>query len=299
MKTDVSIQTLFAEAQRPLLSFEFFPPKDEAGLETLQTHARELLALAPDFVTVTYGAGGSTRQKTFEVCRMLRNLSDIPVMPHLTCVGSSRADLDEIADEIHALGYRNIMTLRGDPPKGNTEFQPAPDGLSFAVELVQLLKRRHPDFCCGVAAYPEVHPEADSPESDLANLKAKIDAGGAFGTTQLFFDNALYFSFVERARAAGITAPILPGLLPALSLKQVQRMCTMCRAALPTELEQQLADAGEDAEASQQVGIEWAARQIEELLQQGAPGIHLYILNRSGIALSPPLRTVLAGITGH
>lgn len=298
MNIDPAIETLFAGTGRPLLSFEFFPPRDDAGLEALETNARDLLALRPDFVTVTYGAGGSTREKTFTVCRMLRDLGFAPVMPHLTCVGSSRNDLHAIADEIHDLGYRNIMTLRGDPPKGDTEFRPAPDGLAHAVDLVRLLKARHPDFCCGVAAYPEVHPEAESPETDLAHFKAKVDAGGAFGTTQLFFDNDLYDGFVARARAAGVTAPILPGLLPALSLKQVQRMCAMCRAALPAELEARLAGAGDDPDAAQAVGIEWAARQIEDLLARGVPGIHLYILNRSGIALSPRLRAVLAHITG-
>jgi methylenetetrahydrofolate reductase (NADPH) len=286
---DPAIDTLFARTERPLLSYEFFPPKDAAGLEALRATCERLQPTRPDFVTVTYGAGGSTRERTFQVCAMLSELGFAPVMPHLTCVGSSRVDLYALADRIYAAGHRNIMTLRGDPPKGDTTFTPAPDGLSYAVDLVRLLKERHPDFCCGVAAYPEKHPEAATAESDLHNLKNKLDAGGAFGTTQLFFDNAVYYRFVEQARALGITRPILPGLLPALSLKQVERMCTMCGTALPAALADRLRAAGDDAEAAEQVGIDWAIEQMRDLLAHGVPGIHLYILNRSRAALSPNL----------
>lgn len=286
---DSTISTLLAETQRPLLSFEFFPPKDDAGLAALAQTAETLAGTHPDFVTVTYGAGGSTRQRTRDVCDLLRATGYQPVMPHLTCVGSSRADLHDIADELFDAGYRNIMTLRGDPPKGASEFKPAPDGLAYAVHLVELLKARHPDFCCGVAAYPETHPEAASPEADLLHLKAKLDAGGDFATTQLFFDNQVYFDFVDRCRAIGITQPILPGLLPALSLKQVQRMCAMCNASLPPQLEEELASVGDDAEAAERVGTEWASLQIDELLDRGVPGIHLYILNRARTDLAQSL----------
>ena len=286
---DAKISDLLANAKRPLLSFEFFPPKDDAAMAALRTAAAQLLALKPDFVTCTYGAGGSTRARTLGVCTMLRDLGFGPVMPHLTCVGSSRAELGEIADDLFARGFRNIMTLRGDPPKGDTTFQPAPDGLAHASDLVALLNFRRPEFCCGVAGYPETHPEAISPEADLANLKRKIDAGGAFVTTQLFFDNEKYFEFVARCRAAGIRAPILPGLLPAISLKQVQRMCAMCKTTLPDGLAHAMEAAGGDGEAAEYAGIRWAERQIGELLARGAPGIHLYILNRSKAALSREL----------
>ena len=286
---DAKISDLLANAKRPLLSFEFFPPKDDAAMAALRTAAAQLLALKPDFVTCTYGAGGSTRARTLGVCTMLRDLGFGPVMPHLTCVGSSRAELGEIADDLFARGFRNIMTLRGDPPKGDTTFQPAPDGLAHASDLVALLNFRRPEFCCGVAGYPETHPEAISPEADLANLKRKIDAGGAFVTTQLFFDNEKYFEFVARCRAAGIRAPILPGLLPAISLKQVQRMCAMCKTTLPDGLARAMEAAGGDGEAAEYAGIRWAERQIEELISRGAPGIHLYILNRSKAALSREL----------
>lgn len=287
--TDKAISTLLSETRRPLLSFEFFPPKDDAGVDALRATCEKLKTARPDFVTVTYGAGGSTRERTFRVCRILSDLGFAPVMPHMTCVGSSRAELRELADKIYGEGYRNIMTLRGDPPKGDATFKPAPDGLAHAVELVRLLKERHSDFCCGVAAYPETHPEATSPEADIINLKAKLDAGGSFGTTQLFFDNAHFYAFVKKCRDAGITKPILPGLLPALSLKQVERMCSMCNAQLPPALASRLRAVGDDAVAAEQVGIDWAIEQIRDLLAHNVPGVHLYILNRSRGALSEPL----------
>lgn len=285
---DLTIRSLLAEADHPLLSFEFFPPKDEAAFERLRRTAALLHKAHPDFATVTYGAGGSTRGRTLQVCALLRAGHYAPVMPHLTCVGSSRRELEDIADEIHRLGYRNIMTLRGDPPRGATEFQPHPDGLRYAADLVGLLKTRHPDFCCGVAGYPEKHPEAPSLEADIEQLKRKLDQGADFVTTQLFYDNRSFYAYVERCRAAGIDHPIIPGLLPAVSLKQARRITSMCEASLPSELEAQLERAGDDSDAASEVGIEWVARQVEDLLDQGVPGIHLYILNRakSGLALS-------------
>lgn len=286
---DASIQELFATQRKPILSFEFFPPKDDAAWATLRATGEALAAVRPDFVTCTYGAGGSTRQRTAEVCALLRDLGFAPVMPHLTCVGHSRSELETIAREWHQAGYRNIMALRGDPPRGYSQFRPAPSGFSHAAELVALLKSEYPDFCCGVAGYPESHPESVSPEADVRHLKAKLDAGAAFVTTQLFFDNQYYVDFVKRCRKAGITQPILPGLLPVISLKQVQRMCAMCKTALPDGLARDLEAAGGDGEAAEQVGIRWAEKQIEGLLKLGAPGIHLYILNRAKAALSAEL----------
>lgn len=273
----------------PLLSFEFFPPKDDAGMQALETAASQLRAAKPDFVTVTYGAGGSTRHRTLEVCDLLRAAGFDPVMPHLTCVGSSRAELASIVDEIYERGYRNIMALRGDPPKGETTFRAAPDGLAYASDLVRLIRDRHPDICCGVAAYPEIHPEAVSAEEDLRNLGRKMAAGGAFSTTQLFFDNRTYFDFVKRCRAAGILDPIVPGLLPAISLKQARRMSERCRASLPAKLAAQMEAAGGEGPKAEEVAILWAVNQIEELLRYGVPGIHLYVLNRSKVALAPQL----------
>jgi len=207
-------------------------------------------------------------------------------MPHLTCVGHSRAELEAIADRLHAEGFRNIMTLRGDPPKGATEFRPAVDGLGYANELVALLKQRHPDFCLGVAGYPEKHPEAPDFATDLDHLKRKVDTGASFITTQLFFDNAMYYRFVDRCRAAGIHLPIVPGLMPAISLKQIQRITSMCGASLPTALLRRLEVASESPDVVEIVGIDWALTQIRDLLRQGAPGYHLYILNRAKGALA-------------
>jgi len=208
------------------------------------------------------------------------------VMPHLTCVGHSRAELAAIADRLHADGFRNIMTLRGDPPKGVAAFTPAADGLRYASELVTLLKSRHPDFCLGVGGYPEKHPEAVSLDADLDALKRKVDAGAAFVTTQLFFDNAIYLRFVEKCRARGITVPIVPGIMPVLSLKQIQRIATLSGSVLPGPLLRRLEVASEDADVVEFIGVDWALDQIRDLLAHGAPGYHLYILNRARSALT-------------
>ena len=285
MLSDRRLSELFA-LQRPLRSIEFFPPKDDAGVAALRQTAAALKAMAPDFVSVTYGAGGSTRQRTAEVSGFLKSDFGYTVMPHLTCVGHSRAELNEIADRIHADGFRNIMALRGDPPKGSSEFTVAADGLRNADELVALLKARHPDFCLGVGGYPEKHPEAPSAQADLANLKRKVDAGASFVTTQLFFDNEAYYRFVERCRAAGISVPIVPGLMPVLSLKQIQRFTQMCGTSIPPTLLRRLEAAGEAPEIVEAVGIDWALGQIRDLLLRGAPGYHLYILNRAKSSLA-------------
>lgn len=285
MMPDRSISELFAQ-KRPLRSLEFFPPKDDAGVEVLRGAATSLKRMNPDFVSVTYGAGGTTRDRTAQVSALLKNEFGFTVMPHLTCVGHSRSELSDIADRIHAGGFRNIMTLRGDPPKGSTEFKVAQDGLRNANELVSLLKERHGDFCLGVAGYPEKHPEAPSLDTDLTHLKRKVDAGAAFITTQLFFDNSLYYRFVEKCRAAGITIPIVPGLMPVLSLKQIQRFTQMCGASLPKQLITRLEVAAEDSDVVETIGIDWALTQIRGLLANGAPGYHLYILNRAKGALA-------------
>ncbi|MFA5264255.1 MAG: methylenetetrahydrofolate reductase [NAD(P)H] [Opitutaceae bacterium] len=285
MTTNLSISTLFAQ-DRPLRSLEFFPPKDDAGVEALRQSAAALQKIPWDFMSVTYGAGGSTRQRTTQVSELLKDEFGFTVMPHLTCVGHSRAELAAIADRFHTEGFRNIMALRGDPPKGAVEFTPAPDGLRYAGELVALLKARHNDFCLGVAGYPEKHPEAPSIEIDLDNLKRKVDQGADFITTQLFFDNTIYYRFVDRCRAAGIALPIVPGIMPVLSSKQIQRITAMCGASLPLQLTRRLEVAAENADVVEIVGIDWALSQIRDLLQHGAPGYHLYILNRAKGALA-------------
>jgi len=285
MTADRPISELFS-TQRPVRSLEFFPPKDEAGVEALRQTATVLKRIAPDFVSVTYGAGGTTRDRTAQVSRLLRQEIGFTVMPHLTCVGHTREELNGVADQLHAGGYRNIMTLRGDPPKGQTEFVPYRDGLRYGSDLVALLRARHADFCLGVGGYPEKHPEAPSLEVDLDNLKRKVDAGAAFVTTQLFFDNTVYYRFVEKCRARGITAPIVPGIMPVLSLKQIRRFTEMCGATLPEKLIKRLEAAGDTPDIVETIGIEWSLTQIRDLLERGAPGYHLYVMNRAKSALA-------------
>ncbi len=268
-------------SQKPVFSIEFFPPKSESAAQQLITAAAELQPYRPDFASITYGAGGSTRSRTLSYARRLVDEFAYQVMPHLTCVGHSRADLKEVIAEFRAAGLQRIMALRGDPPKGQSDFKPHPEGLAYANELVELIRQEYPDCLIGVAGYPEKHPEAPSMEADLANLKRKVDSGAHFITTQLFFDNQLYFDFVECCRAKGIDVPVLPGLMTIVSRDQVHRFCAMCGATIPEALDAQLLAAGDDPAAVQAVGVEWNYRQASELLASGAPGIHLYLLNRA------------------
>ena len=285
MTIDRPITELLASG-RPLLSVEFFPPKNEEGGAQLLRTAEALRSCRPDFVSITYGAGGTTRERTFKYAKILRDEFGWLVMPHLTCVGSTKAELLDIVAGYQADGIRNIMALRGDPPKGETEFVPCPDGLRYASDLIALIRKNFPEMCLGAGAYPEKHPEASSMEDDLAHLKIKADAGASFLTTQLFFDNAHYFHFVAACRARGIELPVVPGLLPALSLAQVQRFGPMCGSSLPDALIEQLRAVETDATASEQVGVAWADHQIRDLIEGGAPGVHLYILNRSAPAIA-------------
>ena len=270
---------------RALFSIEFFPPKSDSSAEQLLRTAEALKIYSPDFASITYGAGGSTRNRTLRYARHLSEDYGYAVMPHLTCVGHSREELRSIIAEFREAGLSQIMALRGDPPKGETDFKPHPDGLNHASELVGLIHEIFPECTIGVAGYPEMHPEAPSPEIDLLNLKRKVDAGGHFVTTQLFFDNAKYFKFVERARVAKIEVPVLPGLMCVSSRKQAIRFCDMCGTSMPAELDKKLLAAGDNAEAVEAVGIDWVYCQARELLERGAPGIHLYILNRKGPAV--------------
>jgi methylenetetrahydrofolate reductase (NADPH) len=284
-RADRPISDLFA-AGRPLRSLEFFPPRDDAGVLALRATATALQRIPWDFVSVTYGAGGTTRERTAQVSALLKDELGFTVMPHLTCVGHSRTELESIADQLYSGGFRNIMALRGDAPKGATAFTPAPDGLRYASELVALLKTRHPDFCLGVGGYPEKHPEAVSLEADLDTLKRKVDAGASFITTQLFFDNSIYRRFVEKCQKHGITVPIVPGIMPVLSLKQIQRIATLSGSVLPPALLRRLEVASEDDIVVEFIGVDWALDQVRDLIANGAPGYHLYILNRARSALT-------------
>ncbi len=267
----------------PVLSVEFFPPKDEKGGEKILRAAAELKSfLRPDFVSITYGAGGSTRERTFRYAKILKEDYEFQVMPHLTCVGAGRGELLRIVEDYQKEGFCNLMALRGDPPQGETRFAPHPDGLRYANDLVKLIRENFSGFSLGVAGYPEVHPEAPSPEEDMANLKRKVEEGASFITTQLFYDNRSYFTFVEQCRKAGINVPVIPGLMPVVSAKALRRFCQN----IPAALDLQLHAVGEDPKAIREVGVDWAYLQIRELLAQGAPGIHLYVLNRSRPALA-------------
>ena len=278
MSTGRSLKERFAQ-EKPLFSVEFFPPKDEAGGKRMLQTAAQFESHQPDFVSITYGAGGGTRATTLRYAKVLQKEYGFEVMPHLTCVGHTRDELLEILEEFAEAGFRNVMALRGDPPKGETTFKAVPGGLSYGSDLVSLIRENFPDFGIGVGGYPEKHPEADTAEIDLQNLKTKVDAGADFITTQLFFNNAVYHQFVERCRNRGIHIPVLPGLLPVLSIGQVRRFCAMCEAGLPAELENNLENAEEESQPA--MGANWALEQIKDLLDKGAPGYHLYALNKS------------------
>jgi methylenetetrahydrofolate reductase (NADPH) len=277
----------FSHATRPIISFEVFPPKSDAALDNLRRVLPELIELRPTYVTVTYGALGSTRERTLEIAVLIRREYGHESACHLTCVGSSRAELDRILHEIHAAGIENIVALRGDPPKGEASFRPPPDGYSHANELVAHIRHferasnSSTQFGIAVAGYPEKHIEAPDHVIDLANLKRKVDAGADLIITQLFYDNTHYFRFVESARAIGITQPIVPGLLPILSVKQIRRITSLCGSTIPASLHGELESAGDDDTAAESVGVRQCVRQAKELIERGVPGIHFYVLNKS------------------
>jgi methylenetetrahydrofolate reductase (NADPH) len=277
MQSASSITSALSQAN-PLFSVEFFPPKDDAGGRRMLETAEAIRPYKPNFVSITYGAGGGTRETTMRYARILQNEYHFEVMPHLTCVGHTVDELLEILEDFAKAGFRNVMALRGDPPQGEEVFKATEGGLSYGSDLVELIRNNFPDFGIGVGGYPEKHPEAEDKAIDLTNLKTKVDAGADFITTQLFFDNQVYFDFVKSCKESGINIPVLPGLLPVLSLGQVRRFCKMCEASLPTSLEHKLTQAEDENQPT--VGAEWAASQINELLQEGAPGYHIYALNK-------------------
>jgi methylenetetrahydrofolate reductase (NADPH) len=276
------IADLYAR-RKPVVSFEFFPPKTDAGYRSLYETIADLKRLDPGFVSVTWGAGGSTRRKTVELVTQIQNELGLTAMAHMTCVGASREELAETLAQLARDGLENVLALRGDPPKDQTSFTPAPGGLAHASELTAFIHERFP-LCIGGACYPETHPEAESAEADLAHLVEKVRAGAEFLITQLFFDPADYFAFVEKARAAGITVPIVPGIMPVVSAANARRMAQLCGSRIPDALEAELARAGDDEAATVEAGIAWATRQCRALLEGGAPGLHFYTLNRSPAA---------------
>lgn len=264
---------------KPVFSFEFFPPKTEDGVESLFRTLRDLAELKPGFVSVTYGAGGSTRQRTVEVVTRIRQETGIEAVAHLAALGHTEAELVHVLSQYRNAGLSNVLALRGDPPRDGGK--PATSELPFARDLVQLVRREAPEMCIGGACYPEGHLEADNLDVDLEHLKAKVDAGCDFLITQLFFDNAFYFHFVERARRAGITVPIVPGLMPITNVEQIERFTRLCGATIPMRLKLKLEQFKDDPEAILQLGVAHATIQSVELLRAGVPGIHFYTLNRS------------------
>ena len=272
------------EKIRPSFSFEFFPPKDNDGFEHLFATIGQLESCQPAYVSVTFGAGGSTRAQTINLVGRIKNQIGLESMAHLTCVGSSQEELRSILDTLQEKGIQNILALRGDPPQGQERFQKPENGFAYANELVSFIRKNY-DFCVGVAGYPEGHVECPDKKIDLENLKRKVDAGADFIVTQLFFDNRFYFDFIERARGMGITIPIIPGIMPILNVKQTQRFTKMCGSSIPDALMKRLESSQDEPESVRKIGIEHATLQCERLLQEEAPGIHFYTLNRSNATL--------------
>ncbi len=277
-------------ARRPVFSVEFFPPKTAEATEQLYATARSLGELEPDFVSVTYGAGGSTRDGTVEITRALKEDLGLETMAHLSCVGESSEGIAATLDRIAAAGIENVFALRGDPPRGQPDFVQPEGGLGSAAELTAFIGSRW-DFAVGGACFPEVHPEAPDLGTDLDYLKTKVDAGASFLITQLFFDNQVYFDFVAAAREKGVDVPILAGVIPVASFAQTKRICDLCDASIPPRLEAAFAAADGDEEAEFELGVAYAAQQCAELLIAGAPGIHFYALNRA-----PATRAVLGSL---
>ncbi len=275
----------------PTFSVEFSPPRTPEGEASLFETARQLRELEPDFVSVTYGAGGSTRDGTVEITRALKDELGFETMAHLSCVGETTEGLGKTLDKIAAAGIENVFALRGDPPRGEGSFEQPEGGLGSAADLIRFIGDGRWDFALGGACFPEVHPEAPDLETDLAYLKQKVAAGASFLTTQLFFDNQVYFDFVAAARAAGIEVPILAGVIPVGSFAQTKRICSLCEASIPAPLEAAFEAADGDAEREFELGIAYAAQQCSELLIAGAPGIHFYALNRA-----PATRAVLGAL---
>jgi methylenetetrahydrofolate reductase (NADH) len=286
----VRIDEIIASKREPTFSFEFFPPKTEDGERNLRRTLEELRAFDPDFVSVTYGAGGSTRDKTVELTKWIKQQLGIEAMAHLSCVGTTREELIGILDGIREAGIDNVLALRGDPPRGETEWKPHPGGLHYSTELAALISGTYP-FSVGAACFPEVHPEAPDLAHDLRFLREKLTSGATFLITQLFFDNELYFNFLEEARAVGIDVPIIPGIMPITDLKQIKTITGMCGATIPSPLLEALESRTGDPEAVLQLGVAHATLQCAELLARGAPGIHFYTLNRS-----PATRAIVSAL---
>lgn len=275
--------------QRPFFSFEFFPPRDDAGSRQLVAAIEALAPLRPAFVSITYGAGGSTRARTVALAKEVQQQIGLTVVAHVTCIGASRAELRTLLDELARDGIQNVLALRGDPPQGS-QFEAAAGGFEHADELIAMMRRSY-NFCIGAACYPEKHPEAATLDADLLALKRKVEAGADFLVSQLFFDNAQFFAFERRARAAGVTVPILPGLMPITNFGQIQRFVALCGASIPPKLHVEMEARKGDVKAVEDLGVAYASMQALELLRAGVPGLHFYTLNRS-----PATRAIVSSL---
>lgn len=275
------------ENKRPIISFEIFPPRTDRGYDNLKFELSIMADLHPDLITVTYGAMGTTRDKTLDIASLIKDQFGIEPACHLTCVGATKSELDSILQNIYDSGVRNIVALRGDPPEGEKNFIAPEDGYSHGNQLVEHIRKFEIKngyknyFGIAVAGYPEKHIEASELDSDLKNLKRKVDAGADVIITQLFFNNDYYFEFVERVREIGITVPVIPGIMPILSAKQIQRITSLCGTTIPDELKEKLDSTLEDDQKARDIGIKQCIQQSKDLLSRGVPGIHFYVLNKS------------------
>ncbi len=274
------IDELLADASEPSFSFEFFPPKSPAGEANLDRALEDLHPMGPAFVSVTYGAGGSTREKTVEIVSRLNETHGLEAMAHLTCVNATVDELRRTLDQMQAAGVKNVLALRGDPPRGEKRWTKTVGGYEYAAELIAMLRGEYP-FAVGAAAFPETHIHATSPEDDLRFLKAKVDAGAQFLITQMFFDNQSYYDFVARAREVGVDVPIIPGIWPITNVAQIKKVTEMCGARLPAAMTGEFELRADQPDAVADLGVAYATLQCADLLANGAPGIHFYTLNRS------------------
>jgi methylenetetrahydrofolate reductase (NADPH) len=277
-------------SRAPFFSFEFFPPKTDAGVASLMDALATLRALEPAYVSVTYGAGGSTRDRSVEIAKRIKHEVGIEVLAHVTCAGSTADQLRALMRDLDGAGIENVLALRGDPPKGSASFTAVEGGFRYATDLVAMLEREF-DFCIAGACYPEKHPEAASIHDDLDAIERKVNAGARFLITQLFFDNARYFEFVARVRARGMTVPVIPGIMPITNYDQIDRFTAICGATIPRGLRAELEARRGEPEAVAELGVAFATLQSVELLEKGAPGIHFYTLNKS-----PATRAVVSAL---
>ncbi len=269
-------------ANKPFgLSFEIFPPKTEKGDASLREHLTRLAKHNADFISCTYGAGGTTQDRTIELCEMIQTQFDIPATAHFTCVGSTKKQLNDWLDQAQSHGINNIMALRGDAPEGSDSFQVAKGGLQYANELVSLIRNRFPDMGVGVAGYPEKHPEAPDDQTDLDNLVRKINAGADAVFTQLFYDNESFFRFRDQLNKRNVQVPVVAGIMPITEFARIKRITGMCGAIIPDGLAKQLEAVQDDKSAQFEIGVEFAIRQCQELIASGVQGIHFYVLNKS------------------